>query len=191
MSRIKSKCFDSIESSQCDCSRRFDIAKVAHSLQTAGWQTSHVGKRQRVVCRSVVQSMTKVRLIYPIVLDAMEDGVFAIATFPGKIARRAYPHVYELLNTRNYTARYGKYVMDSATGNLKFRFFRSSTDVMCNFTETMRLLTSFPVRMLDNIVDEISSFLDDVANTEIDMQKGKRNPQLKRCVLTKNKKNRR
>ena len=48
------------------------------------------------------------------------------------------------------------YVMDTGTGELKFRVFRSVADVCFDRGKTVSLLTSLPARMLDMLSEALA-----------------------------------
>lgn len=133
---------------------------VAGSLTAvSGWVTSEV-RHQRCVCSGVVRSAKSRNLAYPMLLDIMQDGIFAVATFPSPVRQSAYGEVCQMLNRLNYRARYGKFVLNDTTGEVKFRVFRSSDDVRCHRQESMSLLTSLPAQMLDRVVEDIDKFVE-------------------------------
>lgn len=137
----------------------FRLKDIATSLQSSGWQASSI-KAKRYVCSGVVRSTMNARIYYPMILDLMSDGVFASATYPRKISRSDYPRVCEVLNKKNYTMRYGKFIVNDETMELKFRFFRSAADVRADMNNTLSVLTSLPARMLDSLSPEIKSYLE-------------------------------
>lgn len=136
-----------------------EIRKMVKQTLTSesGWVTSAVEQR-RCVCSGIVRSSRACGAAYPMILDIMQDGIFSVATFPQKVNINS--DVYEILNSRNYRARYGKFIANKETGFVKFRFFRSALDVTQNTHETMSLLTSLPARMLDSIAEELGPFIE-------------------------------
>lgn len=157
MKRTTKRCKSAVDSGGALIANRKAVTRSLTAV--SGWVTSEV-RRQRCVCSGIVRSMKIRNLAYPMILDIMHDGIFSVATFPTPVCQSAYGEVCQLLNRMNYHARYGKFVLNDETGEVKFRVFRSSDDMRCHSQDSMTLLTALPAQMLDDLAEDISKFVE-------------------------------
>lgn len=132
---------------------------IGDNAECLDWSSLRRSKhRARCVGHGLVQSMVHSRQSYQMVLDIQDDGAFSSATYPTRIPASKLRDVAVFLLDKNYRSRYGKFVMDFATQEVKFRVFRSSSDISRSAVDSCCILRGLPVQMLD----EISEALDEI-----------------------------
>lgn len=121
-----------------------------------------IGKhRGRYMCRAVVQSIEYARQSYPMVLDVQNDGAFSSATYPSRIPSNKLKDVAVILAHENYHTRYGKFMVDFWSREVKFRVFRSSADIISSVESSCKILRVLPVQMLDRVSQAIDGIICD------------------------------
>lgn len=116
----------------------------------------------RIVGRGLVKSAKFPHQMYPVVLDIQHDGAFSSATYPGRVPRDKLKDVAVVLSHENFGARYGKFVIDFNSCEVKYRVFRSVSDISNSAEDSCRILRALPVQMLDRISKTIDGIVEGV-----------------------------
>ena len=135
------------------------VEKICHALQKAigegdqglDWMKQLLPHRARCVGQGLVRSSQNACQSYQMVLDVQDDGAFSSVTYPARVPRDKLKDVAVVLLDQNYRTRYGKFVMDFVTQEVKFRVFQSSADISSSAKISCGILRSLPVQMMDHI----------------------------------------
>lgn len=116
----------------------------------------------RIIGQGIAKSAKFPHQMYPIVLDIQHDGAFSSATYPSRVPRDKLKDVAVVLSHENYRARYGKFMIDFESREVKYRVFRSVSDISNSTEDSCRILRALPVQMLDHISKMIDGIVEGV-----------------------------
>lgn len=119
-------------------------------------------RRTRIIGQGIAKSAKFPNQMYPIVLDIQHDGAFSSATYPSRVPRDKLKDVAVVLSHENYRARYGKFMIDFESREVKYRVFRSVSDISNSTEDSCRILRALPVQMLDHISKMIDGIVEGV-----------------------------
>lgn len=119
--------------------------------QGLDWMKPLLPHRARCVGHGLVRSTLNSCQSYQMVLDVQDDGAFSSVTYPARVPCEKLKDVAVVLLDQNYRTRYGKFVMDFVTQEVKFRVFQSSADISSSAKTSCGILRSLPVQMMDHI----------------------------------------
>lgn len=146
------------------------VKKICHALQKVigeddkglDWMKPLLTHRARCVGQGLVRSSRNSCQSYQMVLDIQDDGAFSSVTYPARVPRDKLRDVAVVLLDQNYRTRYGKFVMDFVTQEVKFRVFQSSADISSSAKTSCGILRSLPVQMMDHISQTLDGIIEGV-----------------------------